>query len=71
MWSWNYDDIFAQSQNIKSFHQDISIMKNEINQWLNDNFDIQIIQLAQSEIGSKRSRDTVVTILYSESPDSW
>jgi hypothetical protein len=55
----------------KSIQQDITIMEDEINKWFNDNSDIQIIQLTQSEIGSKRSRDTIITILYSESPDSY
>jgi hypothetical protein len=50
----------------KSIQQDISIMENEINQWLNENSDIQIIQLTQSEIGSKRARDVILTILYTE-----
>jgi hypothetical protein len=51
----------------KSIQQDIAIMEDEINQWLSDNSDIQIIQLNQSEIGSKRSRDVVVSIFYTES----
>jgi hypothetical protein len=55
----------------KSIQQDITIMEDEINKWLNDNSNIQIIQLTQSEIGSKRRRDTIITILYSECPDPY
>ena len=54
----------------KSIQLDISIMEDEINQWLNDRPDIQIIQLSQSEIGSKRGRDVIITIFYAESLDS-
>jgi hypothetical protein len=54
----------------KSIQQDISIMENEINQWLNENSDIQVIQLTQSEIGFKRARDVILTILYTEPHDS-
>jgi hypothetical protein len=50
--------------------QDLSQLEDMVNQWLDDNSGIQIIQLAQTEIGSRRGRDFVVTILYSESPDS-
>ena len=45
-------------------HQDISILENEINQWLAHDPDIEIAQLTQSEFGSKTGRDIVLTILY-------
>ena len=51
----------------KSIQQDISIMEDEINQWLSDNSGIQVIQLTQSEIGSKQGRDIVISIFYTES----
>jgi hypothetical protein len=54
----------------KSIQLDISIMEDEINQWLNDRPDIKIIQLSQSEIGSKQGRDVIITIFYAESLDS-
>ena len=54
----------------KSIQQDIPQMEDVINQWLEENSGIQIIDLAQSETGSRRGRDTVVTFLYSETPDS-
>jgi ethanolamine utilization protein EutQ (cupin superfamily) len=53
----------------KSMQQDLSQMEDMVNQWLDENSGIEIIQLAQSEIESRTGRDTVVTILYSESPD--
>jgi hypothetical protein len=54
----------------KSIQQDIPQMEDVINQWFEENSGIQIIDLAQSETGSRRGRDTVVTFLYSETPDS-
>jgi hypothetical protein len=51
----------------KSIQQDMTILEDEINQWLKDNSDIQIIRMTQSEIGSKQGRDVVITILYAES----
>jgi hypothetical protein len=54
----------------KSIQQDIPQMEDVINQWLEENSGIQIIDLAQSETGSRRGRDTVVTFLYSETPGS-
>jgi hypothetical protein len=50
----------------KSMQQDLSQMEDMVNQWLDDNSGIRIIQLAQSEIGSRRGRDIAVTIIYSE-----
>jgi hypothetical protein len=61
---------FRKVKIFKSIQQDISVMENEINQWLYENSDIQIIQLAQSEIGPKRARDVALTILYTEPFDS-
>ena len=49
------------------FHQDYATLENEINKWLADNSDVQIIHLTQCEISSKQGRDIVVTILYKES----
>ena len=54
----------------KSIQQDMTIMEEEINQWLSDNPGIQIIQLTQSEIGSKRVRDIVISIFYAQDLDS-
>jgi hypothetical protein len=54
----------------KSIQQDIPQMEDVINQWLEENSGIQIIDLAQSEIGSRRVKDTVVTFLFSETPGS-
>jgi hypothetical protein len=49
------------------FHQDYATLENEINKWLADNSDVQIIHLTQCEISSKQGRDIVVTILFKES----
>jgi len=53
----------------RSMQQDFSQLEDLINQWFDDNSGIQIIQLAQTEIGSRQGRDFVVTILYSDSPN--
>ena len=52
------------------FHQDFAMLETEINQWLADNSNIQIIHMTQCEISSKQGRDIVVTILFKESIDS-
>jgi hypothetical protein len=49
---------------------DLSMLENEINQWLDENSGIQIIHLTQSVISSKRARDVILTILYTESNGS-
>jgi hypothetical protein len=49
------------------FHQDYATLENEINKWLADNSDVQIIHLTQCEISSKQGRDIVVTILFKAS----
>ena len=49
------------------FHQDYATLENEINKWLADNSNINIIHLTQCEISSKQGRDIVVTILFKES----
>lgn len=54
----------------KSIQQDVSMMENEINQWLSDNSGSQIIQFTQSEIGSKKAKDIIITILYAAARDS-
>lgn len=52
------------------FHQDFAMLETEINQWLADRANIQIIHMTQCEISSKQSRDIVVTMLFKESIDS-
>jgi hypothetical protein len=52
------------------FHQDFAILENEINEWLADHVNIEIIHMTQCEISSKQGRDIVVTILFKESIDS-
>jgi len=52
------------------FHRDFAILETEINQWLADHADIDIIHMTQCEISSKQSRDIVVTMLFKESIDS-
>jgi len=52
------------------FHQDFAMLETEINQWLADNLNIQIIHMTQCEISSKQSRDIVVTMLFKESINS-
>ena len=52
------------------FHQDFAMLENEINQWLADNSNIQIIHMTQCEMSSKQGRDIFVTMLFKESPDS-
>lgn len=52
------------------FHQDFAVLENEINQWLADHANIEIIHMTQCEISSKQSRDIVVTMLFKESLDS-
>jgi hypothetical protein len=54
----------------KSIQEDLFQVEDMVYQWLDENSGIQIIQLAQSEIGSRRGRDIAVTIVCSESPDS-
>ena len=46
------------------------MLENEINQWLADNSNIQIIHMTQCEMSSKQGRDIFVTMLFKESPDS-
>ena len=46
------------------------MLETEINQWLADHADIDIIHMTQCEISSKQSRDIVVTMLFKESIDS-
>jgi hypothetical protein len=52
------------------FHQDFAVLENEINQWLAEHADIQIIHMTQCEMSSEPGRDIVVTLLFKESPDS-
>jgi hypothetical protein len=51
------------------FHQDFAMLENEINEWLADHANIEIIHMTQCEISSKQSRDIVVTMLFKESID--
>ena len=46
------------------------MLETEINQWLADNSNIQIIHMTQCEISSKQGRDIVITMLFKESLDS-
>ena len=52
------------------FHQDFARLENEINRWLADNSNIQIIHMTQCEMSSKQGRDIFVTMLFKESLDS-
>ncbi|MGD2037871.1 MAG: hypothetical protein PVH28_08310 [Desulfobacterales bacterium] len=51
------------------FHQDFAVLENEINQWLADHPNIEIIHMTQCEISSKQDRDIVVTLLFKETID--
>ena len=46
------------------FHQDFATLENEINQWLAEHTDIQIIHLTQCGISPRQGRDIIVTMLY-------
>ncbi|MGD8801441.1 MAG: hypothetical protein PVJ44_23195 [Desulfobacterales bacterium] len=46
------------------FHQDFATLESEINQWLAEHPDIQIIHLTQCEISSRQGRDIIVTMMY-------
>ena len=52
------------------FHQDFAVLENEINRWLAEHANIEVIHMTQCEISSKQGRDIVVTMLFKESPDS-
>ena len=52
------------------FQQDFAVLENEINQWLAEHSDIQIIHLTQCEIRSDQGRSIVVTMLFKEFIDS-
>jgi len=52
------------------FHQDFAVLENEINQWLADHTNIEIMHMTQCEISSKQGRNIIVTILFKETIDS-
>jgi hypothetical protein len=46
------------------FQQDFATLEREINRWLAEHSDIQMIHLTHCEISSRQGRDIVVTMLY-------
>ncbi len=53
----------------RAYQQDIAMLEDEINQWLAENSDTQIIHMAQSEICKNRGWDIIVTFLYKKPAD--
>lgn len=49
-----------------TYQRDFSTLETDINQWLSDNADIQILQIMQTESSGDTGWDLVITVHYTD-----